>query len=140
MKRKFYLAYGSNMNAEQMKHRCPKATFVKTVVVKNFDFLINSQGVATLVREEGKSVEGVVWHLTEECEASLDIYEGIATGDYVKENIVLSEYEEALIYFATDSSPGRPNIDYAERITKGAEGFNLSEEYMHYLKIKTYLK
>ena len=129
----FYLAYGSNMNAEQMKVRCPAAQFVKIVTLQNFKFLINDKGVATLIPAENEVVEGVLWNLTQNCEASLDVFEGIEDGEYTKEKITLHEEAEALIYFATSSSQGKPYAGYAERILKGAETFQLSREYQQFL-------
>ena len=35
-KSRFYIAYGSNLNLQQMKHRCPTAEVVGTAVLRNW--------------------------------------------------------------------------------------------------------
>ncbi len=129
-----YLAYGSNMNAEQMKVRCPAAQFVKTVTLNNLKFIINDKGVATLIPAQNEVIEAVLWNLTSQCEAQLDVFEGVASGEYVKEKIVMHDDTEALIYFSTSTTHGRPYPGYAERILSGAETFNLSTTYQQSLR------
>ena len=36
MKDRYYFAYGSNMNLEQMKYRCPAAEVVENVRLENY--------------------------------------------------------------------------------------------------------
>lgn len=35
----YYFGYGSNINHEQMKIRCPNAKFIKKVFLKNYKFV-----------------------------------------------------------------------------------------------------
>lgn len=35
MLKKYYLAYGSNLNLEHMAHRCPNAKVVGTTILEN---------------------------------------------------------------------------------------------------------
>ena len=37
MKRRLYVAYGSNLNLEQMKYRCPTAKLVGTGVINDYE-------------------------------------------------------------------------------------------------------
>ena len=43
-----YFAYGSNMNNEQMKHRCPTAVPNGVAKLLKHRFLINTRGVASV--------------------------------------------------------------------------------------------
>ena len=80
MKDRYYFAYGSNMNLEQMKYRCPAAEVVENVRLENYRLAFRGRapgnGVATVLPEKGSYVEGVLWKITEACEKSLDFYEG----------------------------------------------------------------
>ena len=38
MKKKYYFAYGSNCNLDQMAFRCPKATVVGPVTLSNYTY------------------------------------------------------------------------------------------------------
>ena len=37
--KKYYIAYGSNLNVQQMKFRCPTARVVGTSVIRNYELL-----------------------------------------------------------------------------------------------------
>ena len=79
MKRKKYIAYGSNMNLKQMAQRCPGAKYINSTVIEDrrLVFAGRSQGaVATLEKAEGFEVPAFVWKITPEDEAALDRYEG----------------------------------------------------------------
>ena len=47
---KYYVAYGSNLNREQMAHRCPEAKLVGTGMLSNYEMVFRgnkSNAVAT---------------------------------------------------------------------------------------------
>jgi len=53
MSKKYYIAYGSNLNKEQMKSRCPDAVPVGTSEIKNYTLLFKghpNRAVATIFR------------------------------------------------------------------------------------------
>ncbi|MGV8122381.1 MAG: gamma-glutamylcyclotransferase family protein [Candidatus Xenobiia bacterium LiM19] len=56
-----YFAYGSNMYTEQMTERCPGQSFEGNAVLAGKRFIINSNGVATIVPENSSRVWGIVW-------------------------------------------------------------------------------
>lgn len=74
VKRRLYLAYGSNMNLEQMARRCPTAKVVGHTMLENWRLIFN--GVASVERSKGGSVPVVVWDIKPSDEAALDVYEG----------------------------------------------------------------
>ena len=39
MERRYYIAYGSNLNVKQMKFRCPTARIIGTSVIKDYELL-----------------------------------------------------------------------------------------------------
>ena len=74
---KLYVAYGSNLNMEQMKQRCPGAQFVGTGVVENYELqfkgsLYNAH--ATIAPKEGSSVPVGIWTILKRDENNLDGY------------------------------------------------------------------
>ena len=48
--KQLYIAYGSNINLEQMAYRCPHSKVVGTSEIKNFE--LEFRGVATIVPKE----------------------------------------------------------------------------------------
>lgn len=75
---KLYGAYGSNLNFEQMAHRCPTARFlgVGNIVGYQLEFRGRACGVANVVPCEGGSVPVGIWMIESADEAALDRYEG----------------------------------------------------------------
>ena len=77
--KKVYLAYGSNLNLEQMGERCPDAAVIGTTVLHDYQLLFRGgrhNGVATIEMKRGSSVPALLWEITEKCEKALDRYEG----------------------------------------------------------------
>ena len=72
--KKYYLAYGSNLNLEQMKYRCPNAKKVGTFLLK--DWALEFRCYLTIR----------IFEIDELDEKSLDRYEGYPT-HYFKEDI-----------------------------------------------------
>lgn len=102
---KLYVAYGSNMNLEQMSHRCPKAKVVGTGILKDYKLTFRGRykGVANIEPCNDKSVPIVLWEITEECERALDLYEGYPNF-YIKKDIEVTvddESKTAMVYVMT---------------------------------------
>ena len=57
MKDRYYFAYGSNMNLEQMKYRCPAAEVVENVRLEDYRLAFRGKapgnGVATVLHQGG---------------------------------------------------------------------------------------
>lgn len=77
--RKFYLAYGSNMHLEQMKHRCPDSKRVGVSFIEGYSLEFHggrNRAVATIVPKKDSRVPVVIWEISERDEKRLDVYEG----------------------------------------------------------------
>lgn len=71
-----YLAYGSNMNIEDMKKRCPDAELVTTGQIDEWRLLFKGEhGYATIDPDYHYSVPVVVWNIGERDVKALDLYE-----------------------------------------------------------------
>lgn len=107
----FYIAYGSNLNIEQMAQRCPTAKVVGTTVLKNHRLVFrggHASAVATVEPHKGGSVPVLVWEITPADEAALDRYEGFPYF-YRKETIKIrldGHPLTAMIYIMNEK--GRP--------------------------------
>ena len=53
MEKPLYFAYGSNINLDQMRYRCPDATVYGQAVLDNYDLRFRGSGVATVEPKEG---------------------------------------------------------------------------------------
>jgi hypothetical protein len=116
---KLYVAYGSNLNLEQMNYRCPDAYIVNRGYIK--DYALKYRGsktgaYLTIIKEKGKRVPVVVWAISKSDEASLDRYEGFPTFYYKKRVRVFLENGKttyAMAYVMFDKAePGIPSEYY----------------------------
>jgi gamma-glutamylcyclotransferase (GGCT)/AIG2-like uncharacterized protein YtfP len=134
---RLYFAYGRNMHPAIMAERCPGAEFVGPAVLPDYRLLINRRGVSTVVPDNGHEVHGVMWRLTDACEASLDVYEGIAADHYRKGEVrpVLAGVPSgpALVYLATDVEPDLPKEGYLEDLEDAAHHHEFPEAYRLFL-------
>ncbi len=74
-----YIAYGSNMDEEQMEVRCPGSRMIGTGILEGWRLMHKGSGTgayATIEKEEGRQVPVVLWSITDEDEQALDRYEG----------------------------------------------------------------
>lgn len=93
--KRYYLAYGSNLNVRQMKYRCPTAKIAGTAVIRDYELLYKGSKTGsylTIEKKKGGAVPVAVWEVTAADEHSLDIYEGYPNFYYKKNmKIRLSE-------------------------------------------------
>ena len=68
-----YIAYGSNLNHEQMAKRCPKASYIGSTILKGWRLIFKS--VATIEKDVRKEVPVGVFEISDQCEKALDVYE-----------------------------------------------------------------
>lgn len=72
--KQLYIAYGSNINLEQMKYRCPHSKVVGISEIKDYE--LEFRGVATIVPNKGASVPVLIWELDNRDLPTLNRYEG----------------------------------------------------------------
>src|SRR5262245_44768412 len=83
-----YFAYGSNMNWKRMQARCPSARFLFAARLKHFRLEFtrfsktNAGGVADILLDGSSSVWGVVYHIFDNEQETLDRHEGVHLNAY----------------------------------------------------------
>ena len=88
MAKKYYIAYGSNLNIQQMWQRCPSARIIGTAELEGWQLLFKGSltgSYLTIEQEPSGRVPVAVWEVTREDERSLDWYEGFPNFYYKKE-------------------------------------------------------
>lgn len=145
---KYYLAYGSNLNVDQMKYRCPDAKPAAVTKIPNYHLLFR-RGFLTIEPQQGSSVPVVVWKISDRDEKNLDRYEGYPKF-YRKEifPILLNGYKdmdayragkrsvqekvgEAMVYIMNDGFPAQqPSSSYLDTVKRGYAAFNIDINYL----------
>ena len=140
---RYYLAYGSNLNMEQMKFRCPGAEVIGTSVISDYRLLFKgsySGSYLTIERKKGSVVPVAVWSVTEADEAALDRYEGYPSFYYKKDVKVVLDGAvpgftaglDAFVYIMHEERPiGVPSEYYVQVCLDGYRSFGFSPKFIN---------
>ena len=128
-----HFAYGSNMNRQAMKRRCPGARAVGPAILEGYRFFVGLEGWGSVAPSAGDVVHGVLWRLTPRDIAALHAYELLHQGLYdVRHLPVRTEGRRvrAMIYLLRRRALGKPRPGYVEMIAAAARGWKLPEPYV----------
>jgi hypothetical protein len=132
-----YFAYGSNMQRDAMALRCPASHPIGPARLMRHRFVLMREGYASIVRDPGRVVHGLLWQLALRDVAPLDRYEGVAEGLYTK--VVQSVtgpqgLRRALVYCGSNGGPGIARQGYMEAIVEAAQSLELPAAYLAELR------
>ena len=129
MKRKYYIAYGSNLDVNQMLRCCPDAVAVGSSTVEGYQLVFrgNSRsGVANIEPCKGANVPVGIWAISPSDEKALDRYEGYPWL-YVKQMFTLPVRGKMTKGMAYIMTPGHeitaPAQSYLNTILEGYKDF-----------------
>ena len=91
MKKRYYIAYGSNLNIRQMRMRCPSARIIGISEIPEYELLFKGSKTGfylTIEPKKGSRVPVAAWEVSAEDEQALDRYEGFPTFYYKKEMLL----------------------------------------------------
>lgn len=142
MKKRFYLAYGSNLNVWQMLMRCPDAKAIGVTEIPGYELLFKGSltgSYLTIEKNPKGKVPAAVWATTARDEAALDRYEGCPTFYYKKEmelpvtNLETGKTKRMNVYvyiMHEERKVGIPTKAYMETCLEGYEDFGFSEKWL----------
>lgn len=142
MQKRYYIAYGSNLNVRQMRMRCPKARIIGTSTVPDYELLFKGSQTGaylTIEQKAGESVPVAVWETTETDEAALDRYEGFPAFYYKAEmelpivGIRTGKLRNRKVYvyiMHEDRKLGIPSWSYIQTCLEGYRAFGFDEKIM----------
>ncbi len=128
-----YFAYGLNMDVAGMAQRCPRSKVLGLARLPRHRFIVTADGYASVIRDPRESVHGVLWDCALGDIRTLDKFEELASGLYVKINqpvIVEGGAKRALIYVGRSGEIGRPRPGYLESVIASARSWALPEAYL----------
>ena len=136
-KKKYYIAYGSNLSVEQMTQRCPDAHIVGQAVLEGWELAF--KGCATILPNKEKNTPVLVWEISAEDEKNLDIYEGFPNY-YRKEKLEVEVVREnaepltvtAMVYIMEHDYGQKMPTPYYYRVLH--EGYKAFHFPMHILE------
>lgn len=135
-KNRLYIAYGSNLNLPQMKHRCPTAKVVGASEIKDYELVFRGGrrgAVATIEPLEGSSVPVLLWKIKPQDEEALNRYEGYPNF-YRQEMLELElcgKPVNAMVYIMNDAHEyGAPSDYYLNTIAEGYDSAGFDTEFL----------
>ena len=129
-KKQLYIAYGSNINLEQMAYRCPHSKVVGTSKIKGYE--LEFRGVATIVPKENASVPVLIWELDERDLPVLNKYEGFPSF-YRQEKMPFElngKSYKGMAYLMNRGTIFPPSPQYYNTILQGYQENGLDESYL----------
>lgn len=140
MPKRYYIAYGSNLNLSQMRVRCPEAKVMGFATLEGWRLLFKGSKTGsylTIEEHEGFSVPVAVWEVSENDERKLDFYEGFPTFYYKREMMLdftgiktgKVRRRRVFVYIMHEDRPiGIPSRSYLQTCIEGYHdfGFDLS--------------
>lgn len=141
MEKKYYLAYGSNLNIRQMRYRCPGAKPIGITAIPDYQLLYKGSKTGAYLTIEPKKngiVPIAVWEVTADDEKRLDAYEGCPTFYYKKEvrlpvKLASGKTKKltAFVYIMHEErSLGIPSLAYIRTCEEGYRNFGFDTKFL----------
>ena len=125
----WYGAYGSNLNRQQMRRRCPASKPVEGIYLN--DRMLVFKAVADAITDPGSKVPVGIYVITRDCERVLDRYEGFPH-HYRKEYLnveLMGRLERIMVYVLNKTYGfGKPPKEYFNAIRRGYDDWGFSQE------------
>ena len=139
--KRYYLAYGSNLNIRQMALRCLTAKAVGTAIIKDYELLFKGSKTGaylTIEPKSGAEVPVAVWSVEPADEKRLDVYEGFPAFYYKAELELPVRYfsgktvlRTAFVYIMHEERPlGLPSGSYVRTCLDGYRDFRFDESIL----------
>ena len=140
-KKRYYIAYGSNLNIRQMRYRCPGAKPIGISAIPDYELLYKGSKTGaylTIEPRNGGLVPIAVWEVTADDEKRLDIYEGYPTFYYKKEvrlpiRLASGKIRKvtAFVYIMHEErSIAIPSMTYIRTCEEGYRNFGFDVKYL----------
>ena len=126
---KLYISYGSNLNINMMKKRCPNARPIFQFKGKKINELkhwkLRFYRYANIVHSRNNKVPIGLWKITKKCEVDLDKYEQFPK--IYKKKYISFLSKKVLVYVMRNKIKIKPTKKYMKEMLKGYKDFGLNK-------------
>jgi len=132
-----YFAYGTNLDFERLKKRCPSVQKIAKAFLVDYQFIFNTRGVATVVPKKDSKVYGILFEIEDSEIKNLDKYEGVPKLYAKQDKKVLLENgktTDALLYIAIESKPGKSRERHLKIILESMIKEGFPSKYLESIK------
>lgn len=144
MKEQYYIAYGSNLNLQQMQYRCPDSKLIATGFLKGYELLFRGRSgtcFCTIEKCSNSRVPVGIFKVSVRDKYSLDRYEGYPTHYHIRRispNEIevkqgsLSDCKELFVYQMNkyNGDLGYPSSRYYDVCLRGYRDCGLDPRYL----------
>ena len=136
-----YFAYGSNLNRQQMKSRCPGSKYIKNYYLKGFKLCFSwnkyrrdRTGVANIEKQNDSTnymlntVPGAIYRINGKYKNDLRRHEGYPKV-YIEDSFTLDK-KKVFFYIMKNYDPKRPTLEYTKKIKQGYKDCNLDIDFL----------
>ena len=140
MRRKLYIAYGSNLNKGQMARRCPTARYVGTGMVEGYELKFKGRpdgAYATIDPKKGGRVPVAIWEIQPYDEFRLHQYEGYPNHYFTKNiPVKIGNHEvTGMVYIMNlRAQANLPAQHYYDTVEQGYKDCDLDIAYLEAAK------
>ena len=136
MRKKLYIAYGSNLNQGQMAWRCPTARYVGTGMIEGYELKFKGRpngAYATIDPKKGGTVPVAIWEIQPYDEFRLNQYEGYPNNYFTKNIPVKIGNQEVtgMVYIMNlQAQANLPSKHYYDTVEQGYKDCGLDIAYL----------
>lgn len=138
-----YAAYGSNMDPQQMRERCPHSPAAGTGWLEGWRISFGAEDVgwegslATIVEDPGSRIFVALYDITADDESQLDTWEGADRGIYRKIRLRVETLDGTAlswVYLLDGYEGGLPSARYLGVMADAAERAGAPDDYVRELR------
>lgn len=129
----YYFAYGSNLNKQQMRERCPDSQPKFIATLPNYKKVFSGWsrkwrgGVASIISFRGEKVRGAIYEVTGACLKQLDKHEA----GYIRLNVTVFDEDNEPVPAITYIKTGQleetlPSKEYASVVWQGYQDWGIA--------------
>ena len=142
MEKRYYAAYGSNLNILQMRYRCPSARIIGVAEISDYRLLFKGSKTGaylTIEKQKGSVVPVGIWEVSAADERSLDRYEGFPNCYYKTEMSIdvkgirtgKIRRRKCFVYIMHEErEPALPSRSYVRTCIEGYFNFDFNTKYL----------
>lgn len=135
--RRLLFAYDELMGESVIRERCPDPVFITTARILSRRFIVNSDGLASIVPRRDYTVHGIIWEVHDVAMTCLDIRLGVPSvyerfGAFARDpagTLIVSEF-----HATRNRQSGVANPNYLSVIIEAAQKYGFPADYVEQIQ------
>lgn len=137
--KEFHFAYGTNVRTDAMAARCPGASAPRRALLDGYRLTFGTSGWPTILPDPSGTVEGLLWSIDAQALHSLDEYEKLDAGLYVRRPLAVRAGDDTVVahvYLEASFAEGTPRAGLVAALLEAAANANLAIMHARLLELQ----